>query len=61
VGSFILRQQDDLSKSNSTPQEDTRLEVPFAFLDETTCFLRECVHGMKAELMSHLDEGGVSE
>jgi hypothetical protein len=61
MGSFILRQQDDLSEINNTPQENTRLEVLFAFLDEPTRFSRECVSGMKAELMSHLDEGGMSE
>jgi hypothetical protein len=33
--SFILRDGDVLAKTKSVPQEDTRLEVPRAFLDET--------------------------
>jgi hypothetical protein len=43
VDSFILRHGDGLTEAKSIPQEDTRLEVPRAFLDETICFLREYV------------------
>jgi hypothetical protein len=35
VDLFILRHRDDLTKTKSTSQEETRLEVPCAFLDET--------------------------
>jgi hypothetical protein len=59
--SFILRHQDDLSEIKSTSQENTRLEVLRAFLDEAIRCLREYVHGMKAELMFNLDEVDMSE
>jgi hypothetical protein len=61
VNSFILRHQDDLSETKSTSQEDTRLEVPCAFLDETIRCLREHVHGMKGELVFNLNEVDMSE
>jgi hypothetical protein len=48
VGSFILRHRDDMAEPKSTPQEDTRLEVPRTFLNETIRCLREYVQGMKA-------------
>jgi hypothetical protein len=34
VDSFILRHRNDMTETKSTPQEDRRLEVPRAFLDE---------------------------
>jgi hypothetical protein len=61
VDSFILRHREDLFETKSTPQEEVRLEVPRAFLDETTRCLREHVQGMKAELVFNLDEVGISE
>jgi hypothetical protein len=61
IDSFILRHRDELGETKSTPQEDTGLEVPPIFLDETVCCLGEYVHGMKAELVFNLDEVGVSE
>jgi hypothetical protein len=36
VDSFIICHCDDLTETKSTPQEDSRLAVPCAFLDETT-------------------------
>jgi hypothetical protein len=35
VDSFILRYRNDLTETKSTLQEDLRLEVPRAFLNET--------------------------
>jgi hypothetical protein len=61
VDSFILRHEVDLTESKSTPQEEVRLEVPRAFLDETICCLRDHVQGMKTELVFNLDEVGISE
>jgi hypothetical protein len=61
VDSFILRDRADLFETKSTPQEHVRLEVPRAFLDETTRCLREYVQGMKPELVFNLDEVGMSE
>jgi hypothetical protein len=61
VDSFILRHQDDLSETTSTPQKGKRLKAPLAFLDETTSCLREYVHGMKAKLVFSLNEVGISE
>jgi hypothetical protein len=50
-----------LAETETTPQGDTRLEVPLVFLNETICGLREHVQRMKAELIFNLDEVGVSE
>jgi hypothetical protein len=61
VDSFVLHYQGDLSETKSTSQEDTRLEVPRAFLNEMICCLTEYVDGMKAELVFNLDEVGMSE
>jgi hypothetical protein len=59
VDSFILLHQDDLSETKSTPQEDTRLKMPRASLDETIRCLRKYVYGVKAELVFNLDEVGM--
>jgi hypothetical protein len=59
--SFILRHKADLSETKSTPEEDARLEVPQAFLDETVNYLREYVQRMKVELVFNLDDVGMSE
>jgi hypothetical protein len=61
VDSFILRHKADLFETKSTPQEDARLEVPRAFLDEMVNYLREHVQGIKSELVFNLDEVGMSE
>jgi hypothetical protein len=61
VNPFVLRCREDLSEMKNTAQEHSRLEVPRAFLDETICCLRDYVQGMKAELVSNLDEVGMSE
>jgi hypothetical protein len=61
VDLFILHHRDDLTETKSTSQEETRLEVPRAFLDETMCCLREYVQGMKADLVINLNEVGMSE
>jgi hypothetical protein len=59
--SFILRHRDDLTETKSTLQEETRLEVPHAFMDQTIHRLREYVQEMKAELVFNLDEVDMSE
>jgi hypothetical protein len=61
VWSFILRYRGDLRERKSTSQEETRLEVPRAFLHETMYYLREHVQGMKTELVIDFDEVGMSE
>jgi hypothetical protein len=61
VDSFILRRRDDLAEIKSMRQEDTRLEIPRVFLNETICCLREHIEGMKGELAFNLDEVGVFE
>jgi hypothetical protein len=61
IDSFSLRHGDDLTEAKITSQEDTRLEVLRAFLDEMVRCLREYVQGMKAELIFNLDEVGMSE
>jgi hypothetical protein len=48
VDSFILRRRDDLPETKSIPQEDTRLEIPRVFLNETIHYLGEYVKRMKA-------------
>jgi hypothetical protein len=50
-----------VTETKSTPQEDTRLEAPRAFLDEAVHHLREYVQGMKAELVFNLDEVAISK
>jgi hypothetical protein len=61
AGSFILRHQYNLSETRSTLQENTRLEVPHAFLDETIRCLRGYVHRMKKELVFNHDEVDMSK
>jgi hypothetical protein len=61
VDSFIFRHRDDLTETKNTPQEETRLEVPCTFLDETICYLRKYIQEMKAELVFNLDEVVISE
>jgi hypothetical protein len=61
VDLFILRHRDNLAKTKTTLQEDTRLEVPRVFLNENGFCLRQYVQGMKAELVYNLDEVRVSE
>jgi hypothetical protein len=61
VDSFILRHGTDLTERKSTPQEESRLEVPRVFLEETIRCLHDYVEGMKAELVFNLDEVGISE
>jgi hypothetical protein len=56
-----LRHREDLFETKNTPQENARLEMAHAFLDETICCLREHVQGMKTELVFNLDEVGMSE
>jgi hypothetical protein len=50
-----------LTETKSTPEEDLRLKVPRAFLDEMICCLREYIQEMKSELVFNLDEVGMSE
>jgi hypothetical protein len=61
VESFILRHGNGVTEMTSIPQKDTKLEVPYAFLDETTSCLREYVQGMKAGSRFNLDEVGIWE
>jgi hypothetical protein len=61
VNSFFLRHHYDLSEIKSTRQEERRLEVPRAFLDETMRGLRKYVDGIKAQLVFNLGEVSVSE
>jgi hypothetical protein len=56
VDSFILRHKTDSSETKSTPEDDVRLEVPRAFLDETVNGLREHIQGMKTKLIVNLEE-----
>jgi hypothetical protein len=58
---FILLHWEDLFETKMTPQENARLEVPCAFRDETIDFLRECMQGMKAELVFNLAGIDMSE
>jgi hypothetical protein len=59
MDSFIVRHQDDLSAMKSILQEEMRLEMPCALLDETIGCLREYIHEMKAELLFTFDEMGM--
>jgi hypothetical protein len=61
LDALILRQQENLAETKSTPQEDMRLEVPRVFLNATVHHLRQYVQGMKAELVFNLDQLGVSQ
>jgi hypothetical protein len=61
VDSFILRRPEDVAEAKSASQEDTRLEVPDVFLNETIRGLSKYVQWMKAELVFDLNEAGISE
>jgi hypothetical protein len=55
-----VRHRADLIETKSTPQENARLEVSRAFLNEMIRRLREHFQEMKAELVFNLDEVGMS-
>jgi hypothetical protein len=61
IDSFVLRHAEDLIETKSSSQEETRLKVLRALLDEMIRCLREYVRGMKAELVFNLDEVGISD
>jgi hypothetical protein len=61
VDSFILHHGDGVTETERTPQEDMKLKVPRAFLDEPICCLREDVQVLKGELVFNRDEIGRSE
>jgi transposase len=61
VDSFILRHRGDLIEKKSNPQEESRLQIPRLFLDETIRAMKEAVEGRPSDLVFNLDEVGVSE
>jgi hypothetical protein len=50
----------DGKEKQSSPQEEPHLQVPRIFLEETIRSLHETLHGCPADLVSHLDEVGIS-
>jgi hypothetical protein len=61
VDSFIVRRSEDLSEAKSKSQEDMRLEMSCAFLNEKIRCLRESVDVIKAELRFNFNDVGISE
>jgi hypothetical protein len=61
VNSFVLRHSDQIFKTKSTPQEQQLLQAPRMFLERMVQDLKEHIHGRVAELVSNLDEVGISD
>jgi hypothetical protein len=60
VDSSISRHADELTEKKSSPQEETCLQVPRVFLEETIRTMHETIQGRPSELVFHLDEVGIS-
>jgi hypothetical protein len=61
VNSFIGRHIGDLCFAKGSLQESQRLEIPRCFLDQTLEWISQFVQGRPIELVSNLDEVGISE
>jgi hypothetical protein len=61
VDSFLLRHSEELNETTSSPQENTRLEVPREFLRKTLRRMKDAVKGCVRDLVFNLDEVGVSD
>jgi hypothetical protein len=61
VDSFVKSQADHLFETESTPQENPRLEVPQIVLEAAVQGLRVYVYNACTELAFNLDEIGISE
>jgi hypothetical protein len=61
VDSFLLRHQNELIETKSLPQEEPRLQIPRAFLDQTVQAMDEAVRDRPADLVFNLDEVGISD
>jgi hypothetical protein len=61
VDSFISRHSAELMEKNSSPQEEPRLHVPRAFLDQTVRSMHEAAQGRPADLVFNLDKVGISD
>jgi hypothetical protein len=59
VDSFISRHADELTEKTSSPQEETRLQVPRVVLEETIWTIHETILGRPSELVFNLDEIGI--
>jgi hypothetical protein len=60
VDSFISGHADELTEKKSSPQEETRLQVPRVFLEKTIRTIHETIQGRPSELVFNLDEVGIS-
>jgi hypothetical protein len=61
VDSFLSCNLTLLIEATSTPHENSRLQVPRGFLEETLCCMEQAVQGVVRDLVFNLDEVGVSE
>jgi hypothetical protein len=61
LDSFISLHADELTEKKSSPQEETRLQVPRVFLEETIGIMQERLHGRPFELVFNLAEVGISD
>jgi hypothetical protein len=61
VDSFVKRHAEHLFETESIPQENPRLEVPRIVLEAAIEGFREYIHNVCGELVSNLDEIGISE
>jgi hypothetical protein len=61
VDSLISPHADELTEKKSSPQQETRLQVPRVFLEETIRMMHETIQGRPSELVFNLDEVGISD
>jgi hypothetical protein len=58
---FISRHADELTEKKSSPPEETRLQVPRVFLEETIRTMHETIQRRPSELVFNLDEVEISD
>jgi hypothetical protein len=51
----------DRKEKKSSPQEETRLQVPRVFLEEAIGTMHETIQGRQSELVFNLDDVGISD
>jgi hypothetical protein len=59
--SFIQHHTEELSKTKSVPQENSRVEMARTFPEVTIEGFRDYIHNSYAELVFNLDEIGINE
>jgi hypothetical protein len=61
VNRFLTRYQEDIAAGIVYPQEDPRLEILRAFLNQYFALVREQIVGLRPHLVSNIDETGSSD